>query len=263
MFSKKLLSICCTFLLNSCFSQIDSAFFTHLSKQQLKREQKTYLNRFDQQSDTTTYYLAKHYFQFNENEKFLAINFENNPFLQKDTSLIVNFSVEYLNSLKHNTSYWFDRSFIVDMQSSSRLNELKSIYQLSKNPTIAKGINLPNQLETDFQFYRQSYKKKGWISGSLSTVVPGLGMLYLKKPRAFLSQFIMVTGLAFQTIESYQKFGIKHPLTIITGTLFTGFYSVNVIGSILAVKKNRLERKKQFLKHASDYYAITYATNFY
>lgn len=245
----------------SLLGQIDNAFIKHLSKNNLRTESLTYLNSVNNSNDSLDYYFSKFHFQYGNDSLLLYYADRSKSIIKKDTSLLVHYSKYFLNSESSYSERWFnsilDTSFLVNDQ----MKQIHLAYNLTQYPLEKPSI--PEQLQKDYNLYFKATKKKPIVAGILSAIVPGTGMLYLNKPRAFASNLAIVGGFGYQTYESSRIFGWQHPLTIINCAFFSGFYLVNVIGSYLEVKKNVRERQKQYLIHASTYYSDTYPTSLY
>jgi hypothetical protein len=75
-----------------------------------------------------------------------------------------------------------------------------------------------------------------FLSGLLSTIVPGSGKLYAGKPTEALGAFIPIASFGLLAAESYNKAGIKSVGFISFASLFTIFYLGNIWGSMSTVK---------------------------
>ncbi|GIV29749.1 MAG: hypothetical protein KatS3mg028_0815 [Bacteroidia bacterium] len=92
----------------------------------------------------------------------------------------------------------------------------------------------------------QFKKKSPFVAGILSTFVPGLGKLYAGRKGEAMSMFIANIVMAGFTFESYYRTkNISSPQVITFGTLFTFFYSGNIIGSIHSARRQNLNKQKQ------------------
>ncbi len=255
----KLILILCPF--QTLFAQVDTYYLQHLSEKSLKVEYLAYLQKVEASEDSLSYYLSKYYFQYGNDSLFIRSALKSKEIIRQDTTLLVHYSKSFLNPLAHNNNDWFSTILDTTLLVNEELKQLNLVYNLSQKPL--KEANLPLQLQHDYNLFYKSTKKKSIVAAVFSTIIPGSGMLYLNKPKAFASSFAIVGGLGYQTFESYRILGLNHPLTIINGAFFTGFYLVNIIGSYLEVKKHQKEQKKQFLIHASTYYTDTYPSSLF
>lgn len=245
----------------SVYAQVDNTFLKHLSENNLNIEYLTYLNTVKTSDDTLAFYYSKYHFQFGNDSLFIHYADRSKTLLKKDSSLLIHYSKYFLNPESKHSNHWFNSILDTSILVNDQLKQLNLVYNLTQYPNqIAK---LPQQLQKDYNLYFKATKKKPIIAGILSAILPGTGMLYLNKPRAFASNLAIVGGFGYQTYESSRIFGWQHPLTIINAAFFSGFYLVNVIGSYLEVKKNARERQKQYLIHASTYYSDTYPSSLY
>ncbi|GAB4209030.1 MAG: hypothetical protein Fur0023_21030 [Bacteroidia bacterium] len=132
-------------------------------------------------------------------------------------------------------------------------------YLILKNyPTVDSLLNIMDTLKhykysgiiSDLKTLRnkqiQFKRKSPFVAGILSTLVPGLGKLYTGRKGEAMSMFIANIVLAGFTFESYYRTkNITSPQVITFGTLFTFFYSGNIIGSIHSAKKQNINKQKQ------------------
>ena len=91
-------------------------------------------------------------------------------------------------------------------------------------------------LNKAYQNKNNTKRKSIFLSGLLSTIVPGSGKLYAGKPAEALGAFIPIASLGLLAAESYNKAGIKSVSFISFASLFTIFYLGNIWGSMSAVK---------------------------
>lgn len=92
-------------------------------------------------------------------------------------------------------------------------------------------------------------------AGIYSAVVPGLGKLYIGNKNQAITAFIANILLAAQATESYLKAGPATPRFIITASLFSVFYTGNIIGSISMAKKKKTDYFKQIDHEIFNYYS--------
>ncbi len=77
-------------------------------------------------------------------------------------------------------------------------------------------------------------------SMALSTLVPGLGKVYLGNWKDGVMSFLLTAGSAFQSYRNFQKIGPNSTLGYIFGGMSLGFY----VGNIVGTKKESIKRKK-------------------
>lgn len=88
-----------------------------------------------------------------------------------------------------------------------------------------------NALYDAVTMHRQMKYKNKYFATSLSFIVPGLGKVYLGKPRQALSTFSGIALLSLESWEAYKKEGIRSPLFITFASLSTLFYVGNLYGT--------------------------------
>ncbi len=93
------------------------------------------------------------------------------------------------------------------------------------------------------------------MAGIYSALIPGMGKLYIGYKKQALSSFIANMLLAAQTAESYFKSGYTSPRFIITASVFSIFYTGNIIGSIAMARKKKKDYFKQLDDEIFNYYA--------
>ncbi len=80
-----------------------------------------------------------------------------------------------------------------------------------------------------------------FMAGLLSSIVPGLGKIYIGKYGEGTAAFLMVSIMGIVTYENYKKDGILDPKTLIFGSMFATYYIGNIWGSSIGVKLKRDE----------------------
>lgn len=238
------------FLVYAAFSaaQINIKFVHHLTVNNLVTEHKAYLNSFPAEKDSTLYLKAK--FNLKENNDSLFLNFYRGgeALCQSDTQLIKDANIYFLRKNNNTTRQWYN------LNQKYSAQHFTTTFRASVNPNLYTPDSFPAELRKPFAHYNRAYNKKPWIAASFSALLPGLGKLYAGKNKTFLLAFILNAGYALQTIESTNKLGLKHPLSIINLGAFTVFYLSNIYGSYHAVLDLRKEQKKQFLTDAANFY---------
>lgn len=90
-----------------------------------------------------------------------------------------------------------------------------------------------NQIITELENHKA---KKPWLAGLMSAVVPGSGKFYAGKKGEGVASFIGTVSFGLVAWENYRKLGIKHPKTIIFGSIFAATYVSNIYGSVVSVR---------------------------
>jgi hypothetical protein len=102
------------------------------------------------------------------------------------------------------------------------------------------------QYQSDYYGQLKKLKRKSpFIAGSLSAIVPGLGMVYAGNNGQALAAFLRVAALGALGTETYLKLGPKNPQFIIAASLFSFFYLGNIWGSALSVQIIKNEKLKE------------------
>lgn len=243
-------------------AQVDPAFVSHLGKNQLQLEHKTYL-RNQQQNDTSSYYFAKYYLQYPDDSLFFDHFKKSGQLFPQDTSALNVASIAFLASEKR--SFWFDSCLLSAPVMSRTAREALNIHRSAVAPRDPNFDveSLPVGLQDDFLRYRKSAGKKPLASLALSAAVPGLGKLYIGNKRSAAITFLSLSVLGLQSYESYRKMGIAHPLTVINLGFFATYYAVNLLGSYRETKMKSKEFRNQYLIHASTYYRYKYPDQLY
>jgi hypothetical protein len=84
-------------------------------------------------------------------------------------------------------------------------------------------------------------KRSGFLAGTMSAIIPGLGKIYAGEVRQGLTSFIPVTILGLQAFEAYNKAGFNSVRFYASAALFSVFYIGNIWGSVLSVSVKRNE----------------------
>lgn len=247
-----LLIIVAFFQLNSTYAQINSNFIKHLSENGLKIEHETYLNSFTRSSDTLHYYKAKFHLQYGNDDAFFT-ELSNCSSLFFGDSLAVGYSnLHFINRDRYLSSSWFSKS----KSQHQTQDELSSLYWAIENPKNYIVSELPSFIREDFLRYQKAERKKPLLAATFSSIIPGTGKLYIGSYRSFFQTLLYMTLSGWQTYESYRSLGLKHPLTIVNGGLFTTFYVVNVFGSFRETKTKKREIRNQLLFDAHTHYRL-------
>ena len=105
--------------------------------------------------------------------------------------------------------------------------------------------NEQQYLKKDYLDIKNLKMKSPLLAGTLSAIIPGLGLAYAGNRGQALSAFIRVVSLGALTTETYVKLGPKNPQFMISAALFSFFYVGNVWGSVLSVQIIKNEKLKE------------------
>lgn len=253
------ISLLVVFLNETAFSQLDLKFIQHLSQLQLKQEHECYLKNNVSKSDTFELLSAKYYLQYNEDSLFLSSIKNCAQLLISDTNLLNYANAYFIKKMNSNRDVWFN--FLNEQVIQS--NKYLELYNLTKTPDLRDTIRLPDALKKDFITYENAFRKKPWISATLSALIPGLGEFYIGNFQASITKFLSLSLFGIQSAESMLLLGIIQPLPLINIGVFSIFYGANIIGSYRDTNKKKQDNKHQFLLHAANYYSATIKSNLY
>jgi hypothetical protein len=113
------------------------------------------------------------------------------------------------------------------------------------NTTNAMLNNEQMLLKKNYSELKNLKRKSPLLAGTLSAVVPGLGLVYAGNNGQALADFIRVVALGALSIETYKKLGPKNPEFIVYASLFSFFYMGNIWGSVLCVQIIKDEKLKE------------------
>ena len=251
----KLLILLLLFLVQLSHGQVDQAFINHLQKNNFKKEERTYLKSFPLSKDSFAYYLSSSYIHYEEDSLF----FEQYPLSKKlilsDSNKLLSYSAHFLGKPQYRDT-WFNQ--FNSNTTPVRFRQMFSLYsQLQKNSSI-DILQLPDPIQESYTRYTQANRKKPLLAATMSAFVPGLGKAYNGKGKRFLSTFLTNGMFIYQTYESVDKLGAKHPLSIANLVLASVFYMANVYGSYKDIIYFKQETKQQLFIDASNYYISEY-----
>lgn len=242
-------------------AQINHSFVDYLSNNNLRREHLAYLRNLSDQTstDTLSYLKAKYYLQY-FNDSLFYINYSNcKKIFINDTITFNKANILFLKPGITDQIRWFN-SFENESLSFVSKN-ISYAYQASILPSTVIAAALPASLQHDFLNYKKKYNKKPLIGGALSAAIPGLGKLYVGRPRSFVATFLTHVIYGVQSYESIQKLGLKNPFSVFSLSFFSVFYIANIYSSYHDVFKVKKETRNQFLINASNYYDFNYSYN--
>jgi len=234
-------------------AQINSQFINHLVIADQHKEHFTYLNSVDSShglSDSLIYYRVKYHLLLEDYDSFqneivnCTLCFQDSSLLNYSATKLFKYSISATEQL-----WKLDSTRGIGL---SRASLLKKSFDLIQNPNVSKEF-LPYELEVHFNEYAFANKKKAWIAASLSTVIPGLGKIYIGRPNSFMGSFISNVFYGITAFESINKLGVKNMYSLISTSAFGVFYLSNVIGVVHDLKRIKNEKKKHFLYEVANY----------
>lgn len=255
----RLFSIFILFTFHSAlFCQINRGFIDHLEKNKLQREHFQYLQKFksgDSLAQEYHFQLTRYYLTYSNDSLLISNAGASGKLIQEDTCIRLSISNHFLSSPSIYTQKWFNDS--IKFKATYDLQQQYKIFDAGNHPLKYNANEFDPALQASFKKIQKHAKKKAFIAGTLSTIIPGLGKLYIGQPNSFLTTFFSQTIMGLQLYESISKRGFKSGLTIFN-IGFTGlFYFGNIYGSITGVKKRKKELQKQFYINASRYYTYS------
>lgn len=203
-----------------------------------------------------TYYLLKK----PDSSAFFFSKVQNNH-LQTKSQILASLNYAYANELSQSIQYahlipsdtinsetliikkfLLAGNYLLQNQFDSSNYYLKSV-----NPIINyKYQNIYTNMNMLFEKQKKFKQKSPFIAMLMSAFVPGSGKLYAGRKGEAMSMFVANIIFAGFTLEAYYRsHSFKSPTLIVFGSLFTFFYTGNIIGSYHAVKRQNLSRQKQ------------------
>ncbi len=253
-----IIGLCC-----SAQRNIDYAFVQNLIIQKKNTQANYYLNYFKHSfSDDSlnflrgyNYYLMKKpdscslslikinpsFVEWNKTQLLLSINL--------DYSSNINQAISTLNQIQNDTN-----PIINQIKYTLYAGNMLLLRNLTAYDTIVKKFDFNNIAYEKSQINLSELKirilkhkeKSAIVAGMLSTIMPGLGKFYVGRKGEAMAAFstnIIFAGMAAEAY--YRTKSFKSPQFIIFTTLFSFFYSGNIIGSIYSAKKQNKSIKKQ------------------
>jgi hypothetical protein len=241
----------------------DMLFERYLLQNNLFDDSKTLLHSYSAsdnltnlQKDSVNYYLGKTYYKLDISDSaksyFGKVNNESSLFTE--SVILKSFiSLSYddtckvqndLNSIQTNDKQL--QEFILFTKASAYLLQRDTIsFSKCKN---SFTNNYPALIESEKKLISiknnlPNYHKSGFLAGTLSAIIPGLGKIYAGKTKQGLVSFFPVVLLGLQAYEVFasKKGGLKSPWFIANAGLFAVFYVGNIWGSALSVSVKRKE----------------------
>jgi hypothetical protein len=228
---------------------MDMKFLNHLSDNDLKQEHYTYLNKLKTTPDSIDYAWAKFHLKYQNDSLFLNTFKRGGSLFLMDSLAIEEASAYFLTKPKSLADKWF-HDVLVDQSKAGRLAYL---YYSAYFPQTIEIQDIPDHLQVDFFRLQKAHSKSPLLSASLSAIIPGAGKLYIGNKRSFAITLMSVSFMGLQTLESYTRLGVKHPLTILNAGFFTMFYVTNVLGSYRATRVKENEIRQYYLNRAASY----------
>ncbi|MBN2742447.1 MAG: hypothetical protein JXR39_00995 [Marinilabiliaceae bacterium] len=118
-------------------------------------------------------------------------------------------------------------------------------YSLSKIQT---------QINLSYKQFIKYEKIKPYQAALLSTIIPGLGKAYARRPTEMIIPLFKCLLLTAITYEGYSKKQFNSVQFYTFGSLLLFNYSANIYGSYTTAKNSKSDYQKHFQKQLSDYF---------
>lgn len=116
-------------------------------------------------------------------------------------------------------------------------DSLKNYYSYKYFPLLEHENNMMDH----YSRIRNFKKRSPVLAAIFSSVVPGLGKVYVGRYGEGAAAFLMVTAMGLVTYENFSKDGLWNYKTLIFGGVFSVYYVGNIWGSVFSVKFRRDE----------------------
>ncbi len=164
------------------------------------------------------------------------------------------FFAAYNHAYLNNTNISGELLFSTDFSSDARLIYMRNFQysglalldrDMESFQKIRKKLNneffLTQAEEKNFISYYEQIKnypqKSPYLAGFMSMLIPGAGKIYAGKTSEGIANFLYTGALLATTYDLYASFGAENPFFIISAIVSGIFYTGNVWGSMVAVKR--------------------------
>lgn len=241
---------------NCASAQNDSLFAEHLLKNKLYSELDALLleNSLSEQSHHLIQ--LKYYYNTKNDSLFTTkLNTRSYQSFLKDSCLTNSMLLHFIQPSKSATTFWEK----VDL-GNVRTTFMHSIYQFVKDPNKSVPNELPDYLKSYAASYKKYYNRKPLLAATFA-LIPGMGKIYAGKKYSGWSVLTVHALLGFQSYETYNKLGIKHPFTLFS-VGFLGFnYLTNIVGSVIDLKRTKINKRNEFIQRTKAYYSGDFCFN--
>lgn len=131
---------------------------------------------------------------------------------------------------------------------------IKILQRISFTETILNDTIVSNSILEIKDRYQKAPNYSPLLSGIYSSIVPGLGKMYIGYTLQGVTALVANLLLGAQVIESYIKTDVNHPRFIISASVFGIFYFGNIWGSVVMTKKRKYDYFKQLDYEIQDHY---------
>lgn len=258
-------------------SNNDFHFIQYLLKNNRPQHSLYYLNHLpvNLSADTINYLKGYSYYLLKKPDSASVILSKvSSPYLYNKSKILSSLNFSYIDSI--DKSIQIAKGIIDDENESESLiikNILLSgnyllqkrydsaeiyIYLLMTAPPVFKpSVDKIKELSEKQKHF---HKKSPLAAGALSAIIPGLGKLYAGRKGEAMTMFTANIIFAGFTLEAYYRTQtFKSPTFIVFGTLFSFFYTGNIIGSIHSARRQNISKQKQIKNEilAEMHYAVS------
>lgn len=227
---KYLIFLAVFILSHSGFSQLacffeEEQFFKHLRKENLHKESLFLLSQMQTSSDSTRIYLEKGFLFHEISSLDSARSYYQRNSLQSISAL--KFYKDYLRLRFRMQDYSAVDSFLIafpdEAFSLEKMTYSTEMVKGAYNPDELEQLDIPMDIRFSYQRFYKDYKKSPALAGLYSALIPGMGKVYIYKPKQGFNMFLANAVLAVQAYESYRKRGVESARFIVFGSAFSFF----------------------------------------
>lgn len=233
--------------------QGDSLFVKHLFKNGLFSEAEQYsLQNMKNDSTFAFHYLARSYYNSNKDSALVHLLQLHPKTFESDTSLLSQLNLRFLLPLHPMHQKWFTE--VAPLYSTHLHSPSIQLYALGENPFQYPQLSWPEPVQKELLHYQKMYRKKKWVAGGLSILIPGAGKLYIGRKNMALNTFFSHVIMGINLYESIHQVGWSKPLTYLNLGFLGSMYLSNIVGTLRDFKTRKKELKTQFLYRAYQAY---------
>jgi hypothetical protein len=243
---------------NFASGQIDEVLLKHFVENKQDSEHLTYLKTVSISEDSMHFFNAKFYCKSKKWQEFYNEFQKITSDLKVDSNFLELATIQILGLKDSLRNVWFEK----EVPKHPFLKIYDSIFTFSQT-TSKQRLLVPEPLQQSLSNSEKANRKSPIMAAALSTLIPGLGKVYLGNYRTGLFSLFTISVFGIQTVESYQEKGLEHLLTITNAGFFTAYYVTNIVGSFREAKQKKEEFRNQFLIDASVYYSRNFDGSLY
>ena len=144
-----------------------------------------------------------------------------------------------------------------------QLKEGEALFQkLLKTSKDIELKQISSRVLTSILEYKKQDKKKPWLAGTLSGILPGSGQWYSAHYADALISFFFNFSFLFSAITIYNlenEAGRPHQASIVMGLIGVNFYVANLVGAVKSAERyNNFQTRTFHQKLRDEYYNLDY-----